>query len=298
MADASESNQLKQAMAKIAALEEENAKLRDEGPPKKRGRAGGAPKKHITGRPPKSITDACAQEMGRAPSTPAAVAPAAPPESAKKGSHSRRKKSEGAAPPPVKPRGKQTSQFYGVSKAPSKKNPWQARATHPIALGGDGKRGRRADLPETGRRRGRDVHSSAGTSRGDAVAATWIVRGDDKRARAREERSTDSVGSGRLRHGCDADIPWRRVAATPWLRRGYSAETSRTPHRYKSIGLYDDEKVAARAVDAYLYEHFPVTYADYKANFPRNQTATTEGASAAPPDTVMLPPDPQALDAA
>ena len=142
MADASESNQLKQAMAKIAALEEENAKLRDEGPPKKRGRAGGAPKKHITGRPPKTITDACAQEMGRAPSTPAAVAPAAPPESAKKGSHSRRKKSEGAAPPPVKPRGKQTSQFYGVSKAPSKKNPWQARATHPIALGGDGKRPR------------------------------------------------------------------------------------------------------------------------------------------------------------
>ena len=56
---------------------------------------------------------------------------------------------------------------------------------------------RRACIPQTGR--------------GDAAAATWIFRGDDKRAKAcaREEMSTDSVGSGRLRRGCDVDIPWR-----------------------------------------------------------------------------------------
>ena len=31
----------------------------------------------------------------------------------------------------------------------------------------------------------------------------------------------------RRRRGCHVDIPWRPVAATPWLRRGYSVETSR-----------------------------------------------------------------------
>ena len=36
---------------------------------------------------------------------------------------------------------------------------------------------------------------AAETSRGTAAAATWIVRGDE----TREERSTDSTGSGRLR---------------------------------------------------------------------------------------------------
>ena len=42
---------------------------------------------------------------------------------------------------------------------------------------------------------------SVETSRGDAAAATWIVRGDESRRR-------------------DVDSPWRRVAATPRLRRG------------------------------------------------------------------------------
>ena len=65
------------------------------------------------------------------------------------------------------------------------------------------------------------------TGRGDAAGATWMVRGDDERARARarEERSTDSVGSGGFRRGRDADIPRERVAATPRPRRGYSVET-------------------------------------------------------------------------
>ena len=45
--------------------------------------------------------------------------------------HSRRpKKAEGA-----KPRGASTSDYHGVSAAPSKKNPWQARATNPVSLG-------------------------------------------------------------------------------------------------------------------------------------------------------------------
>ena len=53
-----------------------------------------------------------------------------------KGTHSRRpKKAEGAK----KPRGAPTSEYHGVSAAPSKKNPWQARATNPVSLGGDGK---------------------------------------------------------------------------------------------------------------------------------------------------------------
>ena len=71
---------------------------------------------------------------------------------------------------------------------------------------------------------------SVETSRGDAAAATWILRGDESRRRrgcradrprgrradeAREERSTDSIGSGRLRRGWDAYSPRRRVAATP-----------------------------------------------------------------------------------
>ena len=47
-------------------------------------------------------------------------------------------------------------------------------------------------------------------SRGDAAAATWIVRRDESRHR----------------RACDVDSPRRRVAATPRLRRG---ETSRTP---------------------------------------------------------------------
>ena len=56
---------------------------------------------------------------------------------------------------------------------------------------------RRADIPWTGR--------------GGAAAATRIFRG---------------AGS-RRRRGCDADIPWRRVAAAPRLRRGCSVATGR-----------------------------------------------------------------------
>ena len=36
----------------------------------------------------------------------------------------------------------------------------------------------------------------------------------------------------------------------------------------KSLGCFDDETAAARAVDAYLYEHHP-DIAAKKANFPR-----------------------------
>ena len=46
---------------------------------------------------------------------------------------------------------------------------------------------------------------------GAAVAATWIVRGDESRRR----------------RGRGGDIPWRRVAATPRPRRGYSVESRR-----------------------------------------------------------------------
>ena len=49
-----------------------------------------------------------------------------------KGTHSRRpKKAEG----PKKPRSAPTSEYRGVCAAPSKKNPWQARATNPVSLG-------------------------------------------------------------------------------------------------------------------------------------------------------------------
>ena len=41
--------------------------------------------------------------------------------------------------------------------------------------------------------------SSVETSRSDAAAAMWIVRGDESRRR----------------RGCDVDIPWGRIAATP-----------------------------------------------------------------------------------
>ena len=50
-----------------------------------------------------------------------------------------------------------------------------------------------------------------GTSRGDAAAATRIFRRD----------------ASRRRRGRDADIPQRRVAATPRPRRGYFVETRR-----------------------------------------------------------------------
>ena len=52
------------------------------------------------------------------------------------------------------------------------------------------------------------------TNRGDAAAATWIVRGDESRRR----------------RGRDVDIRWRRVA----LRRGSSVET-RSPRRGRGV---------------------------------------------------------------
>ena len=67
---------------------------------------------------------------------------------------------------------------------------------------------RRAELPAT--------------NRGAAAAAARISRRDDEPKRAREERSTDRVGSGRLRRGWDADIPTGRRAegARALERRG------------------------------------------------------------------------------
>ena len=67
----------------------------------------------------------------------------------------------------------------------------------------------RADLPST--------------RRGDAAGATRLVRGDE----------------------CDADIPWRRVAATPRVRRGYSAETSRGDAAGATRLVRGDERDAA-----------------------------------------------------
>ena len=57
------------------------------------------------------------------------------------------------------------------------------------------------------------------------MGAAWIVREGDERTCAREERSTDSVGSGKHRRGRDVDIPWKGVAATPRLRCGILVET-------------------------------------------------------------------------
>ena len=60
---------------------------------------------------------------------------------------------------------------------------------------------RRADMPQTGRG---DSGYSVETSRCAAAAATWKFRGD----------------GSRRRRGRDVEIPCRRVAATPRLRRG------------------------------------------------------------------------------
>ena len=56
------------------------------------------------------------------------------------------------------------------------------------------------------------------TSRGDA--ATWIFRGYSS------PRVHSHCGL-RRRRGCDAEIPWGHVVATPRLRRGDSVATSR-----------------------------------------------------------------------
>ena len=81
------------------------------------------------------------------------------------------------------------------------------------------------------------------TRRGDAAAATQTF-GRDQRAPQVPLAAGYKVQFGRLRrklgnaptlalmhalfpYGRGADIPQRRVAATPWLRRGYSAESGR-----------------------------------------------------------------------
>ena len=74
-----------------------------------------------------------------------------------------------------------------------------------------------ARLPNRSRRR-RGRGNSVETSRGGAAAATRIFRGDESRRR----------------RGYDVDIPWRRVAAAPRLRRGYSVETTPRLQRVNS----------------------------------------------------------------
>ena len=63
------------------------------------------------------------------------------------------------------------------------------------------------------------LHSRAGLWVRDRVGR---ARAAIRRRRSRRRRG-HSVETGR---GGDADIPWRRVAATPRLRRGYSVEMS------------------------------------------------------------------------
>ena len=68
--------------------------------------------------------------------------------------------------------------------------------------------------PSQSRRECNTVYAAERIFRGDrvaATAATGIFRGDGSRRRG----------------GGDGDIPWRRVAATPRRRRGYSVETGR-----------------------------------------------------------------------
>ena len=76
---------------------------------------------------------------------------------------------------------------------------------------------RRADIPQrrvAARPRSRRGHSS-GTSRGAAAAATWIFLGDDGCDLDLPWRDGSQRGRGR-----DADLPRRRVAATPRVPRG------------------------------------------------------------------------------
>ena len=60
------------------------------------------------------------------------------------------------------------------------------------------------------------------TSRGDAAAATWMFREDESRQR----------------RGCDVDIQWSRVAATPRPRRGYSGESGRGSSRSRRSPVF------------------------------------------------------------
>ena len=73
--------------------------------------------------------------------------------------------------------------------------------------------------------------SPPGAGRGDAAALTRSVylsrRWRGSLATLRRSPWIFHGDQSRRRCGCDVDIPWRPVAATPRLRRGYSVETSR-----------------------------------------------------------------------
>ena len=69
--------------------------------------------------------------------------------------------------------------------------------------------------------------------RGDAAAATWIVRGDESRRR----------------RGYDVDIPRRRIAATPRLRRGHSVEAGAP--QVPPVGYYAAQTYSIRWADFY-----------------------------------------------
>ena len=71
--------------------------------------------------------------------------------------------------------------------------------------------------------------SSVETGRGDAAVVTWIFRGD----------------GSRRRRGYDVDIPWRPIAATPRLRRGYSVETGRDQHTSGTAAPTRSQKASA-----------------------------------------------------
>ena len=63
-------------------------------------------------------------------------------------------------------------------------------------------------------------------------------------------RGVDICGDeSRRRRGCDVDIPWRRVAVTPRLRRGYSLETSRAPQVLRDLQRHQSRVDLRRPVD-------------------------------------------------
>ena len=54
-----------------------------------------------------------------------------------------------------------------------------------------------------------------------------VAEGGPRSAAREPNQSRAYAVESRRRRGCDVDIPWRRAAATPRPRRGYSAETNR-----------------------------------------------------------------------
>ena len=78
------------------------------------------------------------------------------------------------------------------------------------------------------------------TNRGAAAAATWIVRGEQRRRRRRgRTNETDSPADGSRRgRGRDVDRPWR-AAARPLPRRGRTNET-RARRRYTPKEINED----------------------------------------------------------